>query len=75
MPGTITERLRTVRVGSKEYIRALRDDALSEANAFFRRGLVGVRRYWLDKARKHTKLLKLMAKNEAWEKEHGNKVS
>ncbi len=69
MAGTIGERLRNARSGTKEMINALREDAHSEAQMAHAKGFVETRRKWLRKAREHTLLLRLMAKNEAFEQE------
>lgn len=75
MTGSISERLHSAPVGSKEYFKALRDDALSAAGLAHAKGMVETRRDWLHTARRHTKLLKTITDNETWEKEHRQRSS
>jgi hypothetical protein len=72
MAGTINERFRFARSGTREFHEALRQHAHSEAQVAHAKGYVEERRAWLHKARRQTELLRLMAKNETWEREHGN---
>lgn len=69
MTGSISERLRMARSGTKEHIHALRQDAHSKAQMAHAQEFVEGRRKWLRKAREHTLLLKLIQKNEAFEQD------
>jgi len=59
------------RVGTREYFNVLRQDAHSKAQEAYAKGDIGTYRHWLHKARGQTELLKLMARNEAFELERG----